>query len=252
MSEIKMSNRDWDLLRYVEEQGFVTFGQIRQNFFKNDSTCSHRLKVLCYNKYLEKKALISFFKSEKELLEQGYYFPHILNLNIRSSQHIYYLGRSYARGFGKSSGLFKRSMVLHQLILTDLRKFLMENLDYKQLNNDPMLQILGGIQVGRNKEIVPDLSFEYDKLKIAVELERSHKNSLTYSKRFIYFRDSIYTHVIYYYTEESILRTLIKKANFDPKFAFAHYRSPDDLISNVWGRLSLNEFVFKVLSTQKR
>lgn len=252
MPEIIMSSRDWNLLRYVEEQGFVTFGQIREAFFENISTCSKRLKLLCYKKYLEKKPIISFFKDDGELLEKGYYFPHILNLNIRSQQHIYFIGRNYARGFGKSAGLYKKSMVLHQLILSELRNFLVANIDHKQLNNDPFLQILGGIQVGRNKEIVPDLSFEYDKVKIAIELERSHKSSLTYSKRFIFFRDSIYTHVIYYYTDESILRTLIKKANFDPKFAFAHYKSPNDLVSNVWGRLSLNEFIFKVLTTNKR
>lgn len=246
-----MLSRDWELLNYVEEQGFLTFSQIEKKFFLTKSACSRRLKLLCNTKYLDKKDLLSLFKTNDEIKETGYYFPHILNLNLRSSQNIYFIGREYARGFGKSPRLYKKSMVLHQLILNDLREFLSSNLDYKQINNDPVLHILGDIQLGRNKKIVPDLSYEYGKVKIAVELERSLKGELKYSKRFSYFRDSIYTHIIYYYTDESFLRILMKKASFDPKFAFAHYKTPNDLYSNVWGRIALNEFIFKVLTTAK-
>lgn len=240
---IKMQTRDWDLLRFIEEQGFVSYRQIRENFFEHQPTCSNRLIDLVRTKYLSCEPLLNFFQKNKE---SGYFFPHLLNLNIDPREKVYFLNRNYARGFGKSQKLFKKNMILHQLILSGLRLELQNSIEFKQINNDPILHILNGIQPGRNREIIPDMCFEYDNIKIAIELELTLKAQAKYSQRFSYYRDSIYTHIIYYYSDEAYLRNLIKKASFDPKFAFAHYKTPKDLFSNVLGRISLGDFLFKV------
>jgi Cft2 family RNA processing exonuclease len=244
-----MLPRDWELLAFIEEQGFASFSQICRRFFSDKkSNCSKRLDKLQFFRYLGSKKLFDFFRSGKtNQVKQGY-FPHLLNLNISPRQKIYFIHREYARGFGKSSKLFKSSMVLHQLIMNELRVFLDEEIAHKMLFNDPKLQILSSIQSGRNKEIVPDLSYEYNKVKIAVELERTPKGMIRYFERFSFFRDSIYTHIIYYYTDERQLKNLLKRAGNSPKFAFAHYQFPDELYSPAFGPINLNDFIHKSLA----
>lgn len=242
---INMLPRDWELLEFLEEQGFASFQQLNRRFFSSkNSTCSMRLKKLENNQYISQKILFDFFRNNTSELKQGY-FPHLLNLNIKPNQKIYFVNRGYSKGYGKSRKLFKPSMVLHQLMLNEVRDFLDDELVYKILLNDPKIQILSSIQLGRHHQIVPDLCYEHDKIRVAIELERTAKGMTRYFKRFSYFRDSIYSHVIYYYANENQLQNLLKRAGSTRKFAFAHYKFPNELYSNVFGPLRLNDFIHK-------
>jgi len=241
-----MQPHDWDLLEFVEEQGFATQKQLKSKYFKLKGSCSRRLRDLCKHGYLQRRELRKFFPSKGEPGSRASFFPHILNVNLSPTDYVYFIGREYSKGFGKSSKLFKPSMVLHQLILNEVRDFVDRTIEHKILLNDPKLQIASKIQFGRNEEIVPDLSYEFDKVRIAVELERTLKGMVRYFKRFSFFRDSIYTHVIYYYTDECQLKTLLARAGNSSKFAFAHYKFPNELYSNVFGPITLNDFIYKV------
>ena len=246
--EIRMLPRDWELLSYLEEQGFATFDQLNHKFFfSKKPSCSMRLKRLSECGYIHKKRLLDFFQSNKRSGVKKGYFPHILNLNIKPNQFIYYINREYALGFGKSGQLFKPSMILHQLILNDMRDFLEKEVVHKLVLNDPKVKILSNIYLGRGSDTVPDLSIEYDHVRIAVEVERTPKGSIRYFKRFGNFMDSNYTHVIYYYTDEPQLKQLLKYAGTSKKFAFAHYRIPNELFSNVFGVIDTNTFIHRVL-----
>ena len=244
-----MLPRDWELLDFIEGQGFASFAQICKLFFKNDkSNCSKRLTKLIHFKYLDRKPLMDFFRGRGESGIKTNFFPHLLNLNIKPNQQIYFIHREYSKGYGKSAKLFKPSMVLHQLVMNEIRPFLDDEIAHKMLLNDPKLQIASGIQLGRNKEIVPDLSYEYNKVRIAVELERTLKGMTRYFERFSFFRNSIYTHVIYYYVDEAQLKPLLARAGHSSKFAFAHYKFPDELYSNTFGPLNLHAFLHKALN----
>lgn len=246
--EIRMLPRDWELLNFLEEQGFATAQQLEKRFFNDQSTCSKRLKKLEHFGYIHKKRILDFFTTKKHDNIRHGYFPHILNLNIKPNQCVYFIDRKYALGFGKSGQLFKPSMILHQLILNDIRDFLEKNVVHKLVLNDPKVKILSNIYLGNGSDTVPDLSIEYDHVKIAVEVERTPKGNIRYFKRFGNFRDSKYTHVIYYYTDEPQLKQLLRYAGVSKKFAFAHYRTPNELYSNVYGVLNTNTFIHKVLS----
>ena len=244
--EIQMLPRDWELLYFIEEQGFVSFSQICKKFFHgNSSYCSRRLKKMCFFKYLEKKSFLDFFGCKNGTKHK--YFPHLLNLNIRPQQQIYFVGREYAKGFGKSGQIFKPSMILHQLILNDIRVYLEEQVVHKWSLNDPKLKILSYVEHSRNEDIVPDLSLEYDSVRLAIEVERTPKGKIRYFKRFNFFRESIYSHIIYYYTDECQLRPLLERAGVSRKFAFAHYKTPNELYSNVFGLIDLHTFIHRVL-----
>lgn len=244
--KLQMLPRDWELLAFIEEQGFASFGQLENRFFNGKSNCSKRLKKLSAFGYIDRKRLFEFFKRDSSN-NKPFYFPHILNLNVNPNDFIYFIGREYSQGFGKSAKLFKPSMILHQLILSEVRMFLEREIEHKFILNDPKLKILSSFQFGRNEEIVPDLSLEYDKVKIAIEVERTPKGMVRYFNRFNFFRDSIYTHVVYYYTDECQLRPLLKRAGSTNKFAFAHYKFPNELYSNVYGIIKLNDFIHRIL-----
>ena len=241
-----MLPRDWELLRFLEEQGFATFQQLRSRFFASKSYCSERVQKLCAFGYIARKPLEAFFYKNqgKQEIRKGY-FPHLLNLNLRPGQDIFFVARDFSEGFGKSKRLFKPSMLLHQLILNDIRSFIEEEVLHQWIFNDPKLKVVSTIQSGRNPEIVPDLSIEDGPLKMAIEVERTPKGKSKYFRRFNFFRDSIYSHVIYYYTDENQLRGLLDRAGRDGKFAFAHYKTPNELYSPTLGVLKIHEFIQK-------
>lgn len=250
--EIILTKRDRDLLVFVENQGFASFEHLNKRFFTSSGRCTDRLNKLCAFRYLAKRDLKDFFFSTKSNSIGGGYFPHLLSLNVRPNQKIYHIDRSYAQGWLRSQSLFKPSMILHQLILNDIRIFLEKEIEHQYIFNDPILKALSFIEFGRNEEVVPDMSIEDGKLKIAVEIERTPKGKTRYFKRFNYFKDSIYTHVIYYYVDEAQLKPLLKRAGKTSKFAFSHYTTPDHLISPVWGQVSLNEFLHKGAMIQQK
>ena len=241
--EIRLNDRDRSLLAFIEEQGFASFSQLNKMFFKTKGFCSERLDKLCFFGYLDKKKLIDFFKNPNTKETSQGYWPHLNNLNVSPIQKVYFINRKYSKGYGKSQSLFKPSMVLHQLILNDVRGFIEDEIKHKWVHNDPYLKILSSVEFGRSGEIIPDLSVECDNLKFAVEVERTPKGRARYFKRVNYFRDSVYTHVVYYYTDECQLKPLLDRVGLDKKFSFAHYTTPNKLINPVFGTMSLLDFV---------
>jgi len=241
---IRLTDRDWGLLAYLEEQGFATQDQLSKEFFNSKVTCRLRLGKLGEHGYIERTTLPEALRIQR-LNSKSAIFPHILNLNVSRNTPLYYINRSYSKGFGKSRKLFKPNLVIHQLILNEVRSFLDKTLSPKWLLNDPRLALLSDIQYGRNREIIPDLSYEWDEHKVAIELERTCKSAHRYSLKLHEFRDSIYSHVIYYYTRETILKSLIRRSERNRQVAFAHYKAPNELYSPAFGVLTLNEFIEK-------
>lgn len=241
--EIVLQDRDRALLRFIEEQGFVTYRQIYENFFPTMPSCSRRISQLVHTKYIQEESVKNLLCIERE---GSIYFPHLQNLDLKASNKIYYINRNFSRAFGKSKKLFKRSMIMHQLILNDIRSFLVDRIQHKYLLNDPKISILSAITGKRPTESIPDLSLEFGDIKIAVEVERSLKTNHEYRSKVFNFERSCYSHVLYFYTNENILRKLMQRTRHSSKFGFAHYAQPNDIFSPVWGILDVNSFIHKV------
>jgi len=243
-----MLPRDWELLNFIEEQGFATFRQIERMFFSNQkSFCSRRLGQLRCSGYLGKRTILEAITGQSKMSKNVKYFPHLLNINLDSRDEIYFINRQYAKAFGRSAKLFKPNMVLHQLILNEVRHFLDEEIPHQIVLNDSKVKISAKKEAGRTREVYPDLSYEHGKVKIAVELERTNKARTRYFSKLLTYRLSNYSHVIYYYVQESQREVILSRAGKEKKFAVAHYKKPDELISNIWGVLPLNLFIHRVL-----
>lgn len=153
----------------------------------------------------------------------------------------------FRRQIPETNRLLKQHLVMHQLLLNHVRFRLQNHVeDYKLLLNDPQMKTWSLIDLGRRKEFTPDLSFEFDRHSMAIELERTLKSLNRYMERFAYFQTSSYTHVHYIYVNEAHLPTLIKYSGSSRIFGFSHYLNPTEVFSNTWGYMPLNDWVAKL------
>lgn len=249
MEKIVLQDRDRKILDLLRDQGFVSFEQILEKFFPNKFSCSKRLKLLEKNQYLQSKTLKEYFQNENN---KGF-FPHLLGLGLKGHSKIYFLSRCYRKIIPETNRLLKTDLCIHQLILNNVRFFLEDNVkDARFLLSDPQVKILSEFQLGRRKEFTPDISVEHKNYIMAVELERTIKSKNRYLARFWYYKDSTYSHVLYYYVNESHLSMLLKQAGSARKFGFAHYLRPHQVLSKAWGYLELNEWIEKVQSIRSK
>lgn len=246
---IVLQPRDREIIEFLRDQGVASVEQLNTSFFKNHTTCSLRLRKL------EKAQIITLHKVRDYLLKDRLnkrFFPIISNINIHSQSKVVTLSDQYLKLVSNTKSLLGSSLLIHQLLLNDIRIFLGETLQGVDFFlNDPQLQVLSDLQPGRLKEFTPDLSIEQNSMKIAIELERTIKAQNRYHARFSYYRDSVYTHVIYYYLDESHLKMIQEAAGQNRKFGFAHYTRPNQVLSKAWGYLTLNEWISKVNSIKR-
>jgi len=249
MKSIVLQERDKQILDLLRDQGFVSFEQLLNRHFKSANACSKRLLLLQNNDYIKSKTIKEYFQNNKT---KGF-FPHQLSLGLKGQSKIYFLSTSYRKLVCETNRLLKPDLCIHQLLLNEIRFFLESEIkDARFLLNDPQLKILSEHQLARRKEFTPDISIEHHGYTMAVELERTQKSANRYSSRFWYYRDSVYTHVIYYYVNEAHLRILLRYAGQARKFGFAHYLRPNQVLSKAWGYMTINEWISKVTSIQPK
>jgi hypothetical protein len=126
--------------------------------------------------------------------------------------------------------------------ITDARFFL----------SDPQVKILSEFQSGRRREFTPDISVEHRNYIMAVELERTKKSRNRYASRFSFYRDSSYTHVLYFYVNEGHLNMLLRLSGSSRKVGFAHFLRPNQVLTKAWGYLEIREWIAKVESIKPR
>jgi hypothetical protein len=236
--------RDWELLGYLEQQGFATFPQIKERYFNNHQNCYARLKRLAACGFVAKSSATNLFLTQKERAE-GKLFPFISEFNLNPNTQIYYLARKFRAKYAFSEGLLKKEMVLHQLMLNELREFLEKEIPHNTVLTDTKIRVISRVERGRHEKIRPDLSFEFGSFKVAVELERTIKSKARYYERFLYYETSLYTHVIYYTTNRKKLEHLIERARPFQKIGIAYLKSPLEVYHNILGFLSLQTFLRK-------
>lgn len=241
---IILQERDYRILDFLRSQGFATFGQLQGLFFCGKKSCSLRLRSLEVNNYVRATTSSEFFKGTGIK-----YSPLLMGLNIHPLTKIYTLSSVFRRQVSETNRLLKYDLCLHQLMLNDVRINLDHHITgYRLVLNDPQLKTWSIIDPGRRHEFTPDLSYESKNYSIAIELERTVKSLRRYMDRFGYYQSSVYTHVLYVYTAESHLATLLKYAGNSRRFAFAHYLKPNEVFSNVWGHMEINDWIKKLSS----
>ena len=238
----QLQTRDRKLIWYIKEQGVATFDQLKR-FFPGEGPCRKRLHRLIRAGYLESIPIDIILKTDELKRNNSSAMPVILDLSIKPGSKIYRLTKQYRALWHTNQSLMKRSLVLHQLLVNESLELIKSSLVSNYILNEPEIKILSPFSVGRRSEICPDFSFENEKYKVAFEVERVIKSKSRYSRKLIFYRDSIYTHVIYLYAFEKHLPTFLELTKYERKVGLAHYRQPDKIYSSFWGPQNLKTFL---------
>lgn len=240
-SFIELNNRDWEILSFLEQQGYAAFQQINERFFSNKSTCSRRLNKLIEKEYIESKSVMEIAVRSS----QSSALPFLMDLKLNQRSKVYFLSKVFRRKYAFSDGLIKNNMLMHQLQLNDLRLKIDALIPHKYLLSDPKIKLVSKVEGWRHETIRPDLSFEFNNFKLAIELERTRKSKSRYYERFSYLHNSVYSHVIYYTSDKRNLEFLIEQVRPYSKIAVGSTFNPEELYHNIYGQIDLQSFLRK-------
>jgi hypothetical protein len=241
------TERDQAIIEYVKNQGFVTSSQIETEFFRSDKDCYRRLRKLVGNGFLTSQAL----KSHMDFGPNGKYLPYLVHMRINPKSKIYSLSQSMRKNLPEYDTVFKKTILLHQLHLGEVRAYYSKVIAHDQILSEYELKTFSKLIVGRNKDLEPDLSLESKSSKIAIELERTKKVKSRYYAKFYDFYDSTYTHVIYVFFNLKSLTTVMNYTRIYRKIGFAIIDKLDQIYSPTFGKMPLNEWVKQVQSLQE-
>jgi hypothetical protein len=245
---MKLTIRDQEILEYIKTQGVVIFSQINHEFFSGSDTCSRRLRKLNLYGFIETKPL-KFYLAEGS---NSRYLPYLVHMSLNPDSKIYSLPLNVRKKLPEYDTVFKKSILLHQLHLGEVRAFYSKVLPHDQVLSEYELKTFSKLLVGRNKDLEPDLSLEGTKTKIAIELERTKKQKSRYYAKFYDFYDSTYTHVIYVFFNLKSLTTVMNYTRIYRKIGFSLIDSLDQIYSPTFGKMPLSEWVKKIQSLQER
>lgn len=238
---IVLQERDKKIINFLKSQGAATLEQLHI-FFPNYKLASRRIikleKAGVLKGYLPVEA-VGFNEIKSK------YLPVLLDIRLKQSTKIFKLSPTYLTFFTENAKFATRIMTLHQLMLNDVRFFLEKIFKDNLFLNDVDIHIMA--KTYNNKEpLVPDLTIVSGKFKIAIELERNLKSKSQYSVRMARYSASSFTHILYFYTKESYLETLINCSRPYRNIGFVDIFTKDMVYSNALGKLKFQEWLQKI------
>lgn len=241
---ISLTPRDLQIVNFLKDQGFATYDDLRLRFFGKKSVTSRRLGILSTNGIIKSQNIYDIFGIDKNTL----YFPYLVQLKISPKHRIFSLGESMLRSMNSGKAMQRKNMVFHQLFLNHALYFLEKAFPSAMILTEQMINALVINQPGRKKEIAPDLTLEFigksgQKIKIAVELERTIKEKNRYLQKSDYFDRSIYTHVWYIGLTDKSLKSLQKKTLARRKYGFSHISRMETVLSSEYGYLGFSDWI---------
>jgi hypothetical protein len=233
--------RDKDIVDFLATQGFATHEQLAKAYFPSYHSTYNRLMTLEKNGIIRSKPAASFFSRRPYLFE-----PHLNNLGVRKNTRIYQLSLSQLRFFPRDRGILKTSMLVHQLLLNEVRIWLQRQFPEAIFMNENRLRMYGRDFINHNPDFMPDLVMKVDDVVMAVELERVKKSESRYVEKIRCYEDSLYTHVLYIFTNGENLKIFFKLGNYDKRFGFASYSRPETVSTKRFGDMPFKKWVDQI------
>lgn len=245
--KIVLQERDRKIIEFLKSQGAATLEQLLI-FFPNYKLASRRIikleKAGIIKGYLPVQA-VGFNEIKNK------YLPVLLDIRLRPSTKIFKLSPIYLGFFTENAKFATRVMTLHQLMLNDVRFYLEKIFKDNLFLNDVDIHFMA--KTYNNKEpLVPDLTIISGHFKIAIELERNLKSKSQYSVRMARYSASAYTHVLFFYSKESYLETLINCSRPYRNIGLVDIFTKDMVYSNAFGKLKLHDWLVKIDELKSR
>lgn len=243
---MNLSSRDVRLLQYVKDQGYVTYQQVCEEFFRSKQDCSRRLGQIEDAGFIERKELKRYFQSSNE----KYFFPHLLPLGINHNTQIISLSPKLRKRYPDYDLVFKKDILLHQLYLGKVRNHYVRSIEHDFVLSEYELKTFSEFLVDRNKEIHPDLSFEKGETRLAIEMERTKKAFDRYLSKFYNFYDSSYSHVLYVFINQKSMASIMGMTRIYRKIGFVLMTNLNEVYSPVYGKLLFEDWFQKIQTVE--
>jgi hypothetical protein len=205
-----LTDRDLRLLTFLSEQGVATAEQLTEAFFPNKAAFYVRSAQLSRLGLIESKRIIEF-ASETPSGVLGYMASLGIARAVLAKKRVYRIAAALRASRSASDDIAAAKFCKHQIHLNTVRTLLERYLPGATVLVDPESRKERARGFWRGT-IVPDLVFRCDDREIAVELERTKKGESELLLRFAQYRDSIYSHVLYFCETDRIFETVRKIA----------------------------------------
>lgn len=131
----------------------------------------------------------------------------------------------------------------HQLQLNGIRNLAEDWFPDAQILTDPDIRAEASrFKMGREQP-VPDLVIRFKKNEIALEIERNAKSQIVYLLRFLDYRDSQYSHVLYFCESQSIFNQVARAARGVSKIGVSRLLAPELVFQSEQGFMPTREFL---------
>ena len=237
-----LTERDFDLLTYLAAQGVATMDQLTARFFPSRNTCQERLHWLRRADLVESLPL-STLKS----VSQGSYRQAIDVLSLSKQDiwkfRVYRLTERLRKRRAGAESFAEPIMWKHQLQLNGIRKFAEEWFPEAVILTDPDIQAEERrFKMGRGLPVA-DLVVRTGNREVALEVERTQKTETEYHLRFIDYRDSHYSHVLYFCESERLFNKVAALSNGIAKIGVSRLLAPETVFQQGSGFTSTKAFL---------
>lgn len=242
---MRLTTRDFNILVFLYEQGVATFRQIREKFFVSDSSAWVRLHILTKNRFIASKSISAL----KDVSQRCFLSAHEIFLShgsmALSKVKVYQLGDRFQSRFQGNEVLTQVEMWKHQVRLRPIGDLMKREMPDALILTDPEIREQWRHFKMGSSELIPDLVIQSETHKIAIELERNLKSENTYFGRFLAYRDSSYSHVIYFCESDRIFKALSQHTARFSKIGVASILSPEKIFRRSVGFETLGSFLGK-------
>jgi hypothetical protein len=245
---MRLTERDYDLLRYLAEQGVASSKQLADRHFPNLSSFWVRINKLSQVGLVEAVPLTTI-----KQFSQSNYFTTAKDLLGASRTDIwkykvYRLGERFRKRWPSTGKLADVKIWRHQLMVNELRAVFEKKFPGALFLND--LQVTEELWQFRSfregnfgRVVIPDLTVQIGERKIAVEIERTRKSENEYYFRLLDFRDGDYSQLLYYCESERIFKTLLKLMSGENWVALARFGTIHEVLCPRLGWMKLDDFL---------
>ncbi len=238
---MRLTERDFDVLTFLAAQGVATADQLTARFFPSKQTCQSRLHWMKRADLVESLPL-STLKS----VSLGCFLQAIDVLSLAKQDvwkfRVYRLTKRLRPRRSGAEHFSDPRMWKHQLQLNGIRKRMEDWFPGAIILTDPDIQAEERrLKMGRELPIA-DLVVRLPGKEIAVEVERTHKTETKYHLRFLDFRDSHYTQVLYFCESEQLFSKIAALANGIEKIGVSRLLAPETVYRQGSGFVRTEEF----------
>ena len=239
---MRITDRDFDLMTYLAAQGVATSNQLASRFFGSRGSCRLRLSALMKRGIVESLPLQTLMRHKMTAFLDSMDIFSTRRLDP-SRYKVYRLTERFRHRRLGSDAMADEVMWKHQIQLNGVRTYFEDLFPGALMLNDPEVRREWERFPGGREAVIPDIVIRDGGHQVAVEVERNLKNETAYFARFLSYRDSTYTHVLYFCETEKIFKSVSGLAARFEKIGVSSLLSKERIYQAAHGFISTRQFL---------